>query len=110
LSRRRFDRDFDGYSDHDCNGPRGYRGPAGIFGLVFSFVSLGLTIAFNVLGMVLHVFSGLAGSKPAKNYEMPPQAHKQQAAEEKKNTTSQDAANRDKKNKRCKSFGSIKHA
>ena len=79
LSRRRFDRDFNGCGGPDFNGPRGYRGPAGLFGLIFSLAALGITIAFNVLGIVIDVFSGLAGSKTRKNNEPPHQESKKQA-------------------------------
>ena len=78
MSRRRFDRDFNGFGGPDFNGPRGYRGPAGLFGLVFSLAALGISIAFNVLGMVIDVFSGLAGSRTIKNNEPPRQDYKQQ--------------------------------
>jgi 5-bromo-4-chloroindolyl phosphate hydrolysis protein len=78
LSRRRFDRDFNGYEGSDFNGPRGYRGPAGLFGLVFSLAALGITIAFKVLGIVIDVFSGLAGSRTIKNNEPPRQTYKQE--------------------------------
>jgi 5-bromo-4-chloroindolyl phosphate hydrolysis protein len=81
LSRQRFDRDFNGYGGSDFSGHRGHRGPGGIVGLVFSLVSLGLTIAFHVLGAVLHAFSGSAGSKPIKNNEPPFQPNMQQAQE-----------------------------
>ncbi|MDF2891579.1 MAG: hypothetical protein K0R80_1946 [Clostridia bacterium] len=72
MSRHRCNNDF--------NGPRGYRGPAGLFGLVFSLISLGLTIAFNVLGIVLHVFTGLAGNRKIQSNEPPQQEYRQQAA------------------------------
>jgi len=80
LGRHRF--------DHDFNGPRGYRGPAGLFGLVFSLISLGLTIAFNVLGIVLHVFTGLAGNRKIQNNEPPQQEFRQQAAPKQNQTAS----------------------
>lgn len=82
LSRRRFDRDFNGCGGPDFNGPRGYRGPAGLFGLVFSLVGLGISIAFNVLGIVIDVFSGLAGSRTIKNNEPPRQESKQQESKQ----------------------------
>jgi 5-bromo-4-chloroindolyl phosphate hydrolysis protein len=78
LSRRRFDRDFNGYEGPGFNGPRGYRGPAGLFGLVFSLAALGITIAFKVLGIVIDVLSGLAGSRTIKNNEPPRQTYKQE--------------------------------
>lgn len=70
MSRRRFDSDF--------NGPRGYRGPAGLFGLVFSLASLGIRIAFEVLGMVIDVLSSFTGNKTINNNEPPRQENKQQ--------------------------------
>ena len=78
MSRRRFDRDFNGYGGPDFNGPRGHRGPAGLFGLVFSLAALGITIAFNVLGIVIDVLSGLAGNRTIKDNEPPRQDYKQQ--------------------------------
>lgn len=78
MSRRRFDRDFSGCGGHDFNGPRGHRGPAGLFGLVFSLVALGITIAFNVLGIVIDVLSGLAGNRTINNNEPPRQDYKQE--------------------------------
>jgi 5-bromo-4-chloroindolyl phosphate hydrolysis protein len=91
LSRQRFDRDFNGCRGPDFNGPRGFRGPAGIFGLFFSLVSLGLTIAFNVLGVVLHIFSGVAGNRTINNNEPPRQANRQNT-EGQSNTSSGSAA------------------
>lgn len=82
MSRQRYDKDFDCCGGSHFDGPRGYRGPAGIFGLVFSLVSLGLTIAFNVLGIVLHVFSGLAGNRKVHSYEPPRAEYKQQAEQQ----------------------------
>jgi 5-bromo-4-chloroindolyl phosphate hydrolysis protein len=78
LSRQRFDRDFNGFGGPDFNGPRGSRGPAGLFGLVFSLAALGISIAFNVLGILIDVFSGLAGNRTIKNNEPPRQDFKQQ--------------------------------
>lgn len=68
LSRRKFDRDFNQFDGPDFYGPRGFRGP---FGLVFSLVSLGLTIAFNVVGIVLTVLSSVLGGRPAQPDRMP---------------------------------------
>lgn len=70
MSRHRFDNDF--------NGPRGCRGPAGLVGLVFSLISLGITIAFDVLGIVLNVFTGLIGNRRMQNNEPPRQGFRQQ--------------------------------
>jgi 5-bromo-4-chloroindolyl phosphate hydrolysis protein len=78
LSRHRFDRDFNGFGGPDFNGPRGSRGPAGLIGLVFSLAALGISIAFNVLGILIDVFSGLAGNRTIKNNEPPRQDFKQQ--------------------------------
>jgi 5-bromo-4-chloroindolyl phosphate hydrolysis protein len=78
LSRQRYNRDFNNCGGSHFDGPRGYRGPAGLFGLVFSLVSLGLTIAFNVLGIVLHVFSDLAGKRTIHGNQPPRQDFGQQ--------------------------------
>lgn len=93
MSRRRFDRDFNEYGGPDFNGPRGYRGPAGLFGLFFSLISLGLNIAFNVIGVVLHVFTGVTGSKTEKSNDPLRQANKQQTSEEPNKSTASSTAN-----------------
>jgi 5-bromo-4-chloroindolyl phosphate hydrolysis protein/Na+-transporting methylmalonyl-CoA/oxaloacetate decarboxylase gamma subunit len=80
LSRRRFDRDFNGFGGSDFNGPSGHRGPAGLIGLVFSLAALGITIAFNVLGIVIDVLSGLSGHRSVKENEPFRQNSKQQEA------------------------------
>lgn len=61
MSRRRFDRDFYNFEGPEFHGSRDF---GGIFSLAFSMISLGLNIAFNILGIVLHVFLDLAGSRP----------------------------------------------
>lgn len=58
MSRRRYDRDFNEF--------RGPSGPSGLFGFVFAMISMGLNIAFSVLGIVLSVFAGLAGNNRPK--------------------------------------------
>jgi len=80
LSRHRFDDDFNGRRDPHCCGPRGHRGPAGLFGFVFSLVSLGLTIAFNVLGLVLSIFTGFLGQDKATGSEIPNHAQRPHTA------------------------------
>lgn len=92
MGRNRFENEFNVHSDPHCCGPRGHRGPAGLFGLVFSLVSLGITIAFNVLGLVLHVFTGASGGNKKINNEPPNQAYSQQAASEKNKEASERAA------------------
>jgi 5-bromo-4-chloroindolyl phosphate hydrolysis protein len=63
LSRRRYDRNYNRFEDPDYYGNRSGRG---LFGLVFSLVSMGLNIAFGVVSMVFQVLSSLLGGQPSR--------------------------------------------
>ncbi len=63
MSRRRYDRNYNGFDEPDNYRNRGPRGP---FGLVFSLVSLGFDIAFGVVGIVFQVLSGVLGGQPSR--------------------------------------------
>lgn len=80
MSRRRFDRDYNGCGGPDFHGHGGNRGNFDIFGLVFSFISFGLSIAFNVLDMILHLFSGLIGNRRIQKNVPPRQEQAQRTS------------------------------
>lgn len=86
MGRNRFDDDFDGFRGHRHHRHRGFYGPFGIIDFVFSMVGLGLTIAFNVLGIVISVFTGISNSRAAQQKmngpQMPPNEEARSEAEQ----------------------------
>lgn len=84
MSHGGFDNGFGGPEDNRHNRNRDFRGPFGIFNLVFALVSLGLTIAFNVVNIIFQVFKGISNSRAEPRWmqqqQMPPKQETRQEA------------------------------
>lgn len=86
MNHGRFDNEFGRHGRYRQHRNRGFMGPFGIFDLVFSMITLGLNIAFGVVGVVLQIFTGISNSRAAegmkRSTQMPPKQEERPRAEQ----------------------------
>jgi membrane protein implicated in regulation of membrane protease activity len=89
LRYQKSDKVFDNENPQEFNSGRGVGETGGIFGLFFSLLSLGFTIAFKIIGAFLNVFSSiLLGERVPKRYEKrQPQNNQQEKKEARAEST-----------------------